>query len=88
MKTQTKIFIAIGVLALGYYFYNKNKPKPTKSNDANFSNFGNATSCEKKFCPPSRPYANNINGRCICQTKPRTRQTFENPNIVSMPKTP
>lgn len=84
MKTQTKILIGVGAVALAYYFYMKNKPNSSKSNEANFSNFGTATSCEKKFCPPSRPYANYINGRCICQAKARTRQTFENPSIVKI----
>jgi len=83
MTNNQKLILGVGAIALAYWLYkrkgggiSRQAPiTPKKENDANFSNFETTSSCLKKYCPPSRPISNLINGRCVCQTKHRTTQT-------------
>jgi hypothetical protein len=83
MKTNTKILLGVGAIALAYYLFKDkfNKPQTTtssKSNDANFSNLTAPSACGNYgFCPPSRPYCITDNGRQRCSSTPKNTRPIK-----------
>jgi len=84
MTNNQKIILGVGAIALAYWLYKRKgsgksrqtPSTPKKENDANFSNFGSGVGCERRFCPPKRPYVRyRSNGTCYCSDIPRTTQT-------------